>query len=101
MKEGALVMNYTGHATTYCLSHEFVLKLEHFQSFSSPRTPLWVTAACDVMPFDGQTENIGETAVLNENGAAVSTIVNGDAYINGGSLEGSTYGIYSGSTGSF
>ncbi|MBQ1654421.1 MAG: hypothetical protein II060_11595, partial [Bacteroidales bacterium] len=45
MKEGALVMNYTGHATTYCLSHEFVLKLEHFQSFSSPRTPLWVTAA--------------------------------------------------------
>ena len=72
MKEGALVMNYTGHATTYCLSHEFVLKLEHFQSFSSPRTPLWVTAACDVMPFDGQTENIGETAVLNENGAAVA-----------------------------
>lgn len=72
MKEGALVMNYTGHATTYCLSHEFVLKLEDFQAFSSPRLPLWVTAACDVMPFDGLAENIGEVAVLSEKGAAVA-----------------------------
>lgn len=72
MKEGVLVMNYTGHATTYCLSHEFVLKLEDFAAFQGKGLPLWVTAACDVMPFDGQAENIGETAVLNPNGAAVA-----------------------------
>ena len=72
MAEGALVMNYTGHAATYCLSHEFVLKLEDFANFKGENLPLWVTAACDVMPFDGLVENIGETAMLNENGAAVA-----------------------------
>lgn len=72
MAEGALVMNYVGHAATYVLSHEFVLKLEDFANFSGSNLPLWVTAACDVMPFDGLVENIGETAVLNENGAAVA-----------------------------
>jgi len=72
MDEGALVMNYTGHATTYTLSHEFVLNLEDFAEAKGDALPLWVTAACDVMPFDGQSENIGETAVLNDQGGAVA-----------------------------
>lgn len=72
MKEGALVMNYTGHASTYAMSHEYVLLLQDFVDFKSPHLPLWITAACDVMPFDGQIENIGETAILNEGGAAVA-----------------------------
>lgn len=72
IEEGALMMNYTGHGITYCLSEEQVMRLEDFKRFSSLRMPLWVTAACDVMPFDTQTENIGETAVLNPNGAAVA-----------------------------
>jgi hypothetical protein len=71
MEEGALVMNYTGHGAAYCLSHERVMNLQDFNTFSSPRLPLWVTAACDVMPFDGQEETIGETAVNNPNGAAI------------------------------
>ncbi len=71
MNEGALMMNYTGHGATYCLSHEMVLRLEDFANYKSPRAPLWVTAACDVMPFDTQKDNIGETAILNPNGAAV------------------------------
>lgn len=72
MEEGALMMNYTGHAATYCLSHEMVLRIEDFAGYKSPRAPLWVTAACDVMPFDSQINNIGETAILNPNGAAVA-----------------------------
>ncbi len=72
MEEGALMMNYTGHASTYCLSHEQVLRIEDFAAFNSPRPPLWVTAACDVMPFDTQKANIGETALLHETGAAIA-----------------------------
>ena len=72
MDEGALVVNYSGHANTYTLSHEFVLNVEDFAAFKSDKLPLWVTAACDVMPFDGQSANIGETAVLNPNGGAVA-----------------------------
>lgn len=72
MSEGALIMNYVGHAATYCLSHEQVIRLNDFASYDSPRAPLWVTAACDVMPFDTQKDNLGETAILNERGCAVA-----------------------------
>lgn len=72
MEEGALMMNYTGHAATYCLSHEQVIRIEDIAAYTSPRVPLWVTAACDVMPFDTQKENFGETAILNTNAAAVA-----------------------------
>ena len=74
MNEGALMMNYTGHGAYYTLSHERTLQIEDFRNYSSSKMPLWFTAACDVMLFDSQTENIGETAILNPNGAAVAFI---------------------------
>lgn len=72
MEEGALIMNYTGHAATYGFSHEFVLVLDDFKKFSSTKLPLWVTAACDVMPFDTRTDNVGETAMLNPSAGALA-----------------------------
>ena len=33
---------------------------------------MWITAACDVNPFDMMEDNIGERAVLNPKGAAVA-----------------------------
>ena len=72
VEEGALMINYTGHAATYCLSHEQVLRIEDFAEFNAPRPALWVTAACDVMPFDTQKDNIGETAILNASGCAIA-----------------------------
>lgn len=72
MQDGALVMNYTGHGATYTLSHEFVLQTEDFANTRGSNLPLWVTAACDVMPFDGQAVNIGEQAVLNPQGGALA-----------------------------
>lgn len=72
MNDGALVMNYTGHAAAYGFSHEFVLLREDFETTKSTKLPLWVTCACDVMPFDSNTSNIGESAVLNPNGGALA-----------------------------
>ena len=72
MAEGALMMNYSGHGTTYALSHEFVLRLADFEEATSLRLPLWMTASCDIMPFDGQEENIGESALLNKKGGAIA-----------------------------
>ncbi len=71
-EEGALVMNYTGHGGPNTLSHEFVINLEDFRQFQGSNLPLWVTAACDVMPFDNGLENIGEAAVLNAAGGALA-----------------------------
>ena len=72
MSEGALVMNYTGHAGTHTFSHEYVIMRDDFESNKSSKLPLWVTCACDVMPFDSYTGNIGEAAVLNPNGGALA-----------------------------
>ncbi|MBP3776560.1 MAG: type IX secretion system sortase PorU [Prevotella sp.] len=72
MNSGALIMNYSGHGAPASFSHEYVLTLQDFQETVSTRLPLWVTASCDIMPFDGQQENIGETAMLNANGGAIA-----------------------------
>ena len=72
LQTGALVMNYSGHGGPTLLSHEAALRITDFSEASSLRLPLWVTAACDVTPFDGQSENIGETAMFNKKGGAIA-----------------------------
>lgn len=74
MQEGALIMNYTGHGAPYTLSHEQVLKTADFQKWDSPNLPLWLTAACDVAPFDMNTANLACEALLNKQGAAMGFI---------------------------
>ena len=69
---GALVMDYAGHGSNTQLSHESVLKLTDFENFHNSNLPLWVTASCDIMPFDGMNATIGESALLNANGGAVA-----------------------------
>ena len=72
MEEGALMLNYTGHGQTYTISQEQVIRIEDFAGNATPHLPLWVTAACDILPFDGQKDNIGEAAILNPDGGAVA-----------------------------
>ncbi len=72
MQQGALIMNYSGHGAPAAISHEYVLRLNDFEETTLQRLPLWVTASCDIMPFDGQEENIGETALFNKKGGAIA-----------------------------
>ena len=72
--EGALIMNYTGHGSAYTLSHEQVISRSDFAEWDSPNLPLWFIAACDVTPFDMNIDNIAETALQNNKGAAVGMI---------------------------
>ncbi len=69
---GALVMDYVGHGSQTQMSHEAVLKINDFETFRNTNLPLWVTASCDIMPYDGMTSTIGEAALLNANGGAVA-----------------------------
>lgn len=71
-QQGALIMDYVGHGAPTQVSHEKVLTLNDFKSFTNKNLPLWITASCDIMAFDGVEENIGEAAVLNENGGAIA-----------------------------
>lgn len=71
MQQGALIMNYSGHGRADAISHEYVMRLNDFANTSS-RLPLWLTASCDIMPFDGQEENIGETSLFCRKGGSVA-----------------------------
>ena len=69
---GALIFDYGGHGRPDQVSHENVLRLTDFKAFSNKNLPLWVTATCDIMPYDGVEPTIGEAAVLNENGGTMA-----------------------------
>ena len=69
---GALIMDYAGHGSQTQISHESVLKITDFENFRNANLPLWVTASCDIMPFDGVVSTVGESALLNANGGAVA-----------------------------
>ena len=72
MTDGALFMNYNGHGAPYAFSHELVMKLADFETSTTNHLPLWLTASCDIMPFDGQEDNIGETVMLSQKGGGVA-----------------------------
>lgn len=71
-QQGALIMDYAGHGRADQISHESVLKLSDFEQFTNQNLPLWITASCDIMPFDGLTPTIGETAVLSSKGGSIA-----------------------------
>lgn len=71
-QSGALIIDYCGHGRENQLSHETILRLNDFADFTNTRYPLWVTASCDIMPFDGVDNTIGEVALLNEKGGTMA-----------------------------
>lgn len=70
--QGVLIMDYAGHGSQVQISHEAVLKLSDFEQFNNTNYPLWITASCDIVPFDGTAESIGEAALLNNHGGAMA-----------------------------
>ncbi len=70
--DGVLLVDYCGHGRADQMSHEAVLRSGDFSDFKNKGLSLWITASCDIMPFDGTVTNIGENAVLNPDGGAVA-----------------------------
>ena len=71
LDNGALVVNYSGHGSTNLFSHEMSWKASDMAELKSPCLPFWVTASCDIGPFDKGENSIGETALVNAKGGAV------------------------------
>lgn len=71
---GALIVNYTGHGSTEVLSHELVLTKKDAAALSSPRLPFWITASCDIAPFDQPLASFGSNLMSNENGGAIGML---------------------------
>ncbi|MDR3261079.1 MAG: type IX secretion system sortase PorU [Tannerella sp.] len=65
LKEGALIINYTGHGNQDSWSDEHVITNSQIQQFTYTHLPLWITATCDFTPFDAFNTSAGENAFLN------------------------------------
>ncbi len=73
-KDGALMVNYSGHGAPDVISHELVLNKTDMEELSSPRLPVWVTVSCDITPFDNSELSFGESAFLNPKGGAIGLL---------------------------
>jgi hypothetical protein len=71
---GTLVWNYTGHGGYRRLAEEVVLDQDIINSFNNPnKLPLFVTATCDVAPYDNPLiSSIGENLLLRERTGAIA-----------------------------
>lgn len=69
---GALIMNYSGHGRADQISHERVLVVHDFETFSNTYFPLWITASCDIMPYDASISNFGEASLFNSKGGSMA-----------------------------
>ncbi|MDR2231724.1 MAG: type IX secretion system sortase PorU [Tannerella sp.] len=65
LKEGAMILNYTGHGNNSSLSDEQVITSSDIRQATYPFLPLWITATCDFTPFDGFDISAGEEVFLN------------------------------------
>ena len=72
--EGALIANYSGHGSANLLSHEQTWKASDMSALTSPRVPFWVTASCDIGPFDMGDGSLAEAAILNPQGGAIGLL---------------------------
>ena len=72
--EGSLIVNYSGHGSMEVLSHELVLNKADMRELNSPRLPFWITASCDVAPFDSPLESLGMNLMSNREGGAIGIL---------------------------
>uniref|UniRef100_UPI0032180B2E type IX secretion system sortase PorU n=1 Tax=uncultured Draconibacterium sp. TaxID=1573823 RepID=UPI0032180B2E len=72
VKDGVLILNYTGHANDRFLAHERVLDISDINSWSNTnQLPIFVTATCEFSRFDADDTSAGEYVLLNPNGGGI------------------------------
>ena len=74
LDEGSLIVNYSGHGSMEVLSHELVMNKADMRELNSPRLPFWITASCDVAPFDSPLESMGMNLMRNREGGAIGVL---------------------------
>lgn len=72
VKQGTLVMNYTGHANERVLAEENVLNISTIQSWGNfNKLPVFVTATCEFSRFDADETTAGEEILFNPQGGGI------------------------------
>ena len=72
LKEGVLIINYTGHGDAVSWAEEKVMTQTDINNFTYPNLPLWIIAACDFAPFDAPSTSAGEDVLLNTKSGGIA-----------------------------
>jgi hypothetical protein len=73
VEDGALILNYVGHANTLKLADEGVMEISDINSWSNQnKLPVFVTATCEFSRFDDDNTSAGEHILLNPAGGGVA-----------------------------
>ncbi|MGM9758571.1 MAG: type IX secretion system sortase PorU [Parabacteroides sp.] len=72
LKEGILMINYTGHGNTQAWSDEKVLTQTDILQSQYTCLPLWITATCDFTRFDDLNTSAGEDVLLHKSSGGVA-----------------------------
>ncbi len=74
VKEGALIINYIGHANEEGLAHEKILTISDIDSWSNvEKLPVFVTATCEFSRWDLKNkQSAGEHVLFNKVGGGVA-----------------------------
>ena len=72
LRNGLMVLNYTGHGNTTSLSDEHVVTQSAIQQYNYTYLPLWITATCDFTRFDALSTSAGESVFLNEKSGGIA-----------------------------
>lgn len=72
VKQGTLIMNYTGHGNERFLADENVIDIASINSWSNyNRLPIFVTATCEFSRFDSDETSAGEEILFNPQGGGI------------------------------
>ncbi|MDR2042002.1 MAG: type IX secretion system sortase PorU [Tannerella sp.] len=72
LKEGVLLINYTGHGNDNSWSDEHVVTDRLIRQATYSHLPLWITATCDFAPFDAFATSAGENVFLNAKSGGIA-----------------------------
>ena len=72
LRDGQLMINYTGHGSTTHWSDESVWTQTDITNSTYTRLSVWVTATCDFTRFDDVTTSAGESVFLNPTSGGIA-----------------------------
>lgn len=74
INSGMFYINYTGHGFEGGWAHENLLSTTDIANLRNQYLPLWISASCDFMKFDGKVISAGEQVILNPVGGGIGIL---------------------------
>lgn len=71
LEEGALLYDYMGHADHVSIGNNLI-NITDAKDMKNSYYPIFITATCDVCPFDKDENSVGEVLFKNENGGMIA-----------------------------